>query len=55
MRPTVRAWSVLRVQKRAFSSTTPRLERYGFVGLGQMVCHSISARFLQLVGVKSPS
>lgn len=36
MRPSARAWSVLRVQKRAFSSTTPRLERYGFVGLGQM-------------------
>lgn len=36
MRPSTRVWSVLRVQKRAFSSTTARLERYGFVGLGQM-------------------
>ncbi|ORY65144.1 putative 3-hydroxyisobutyrate dehydrogenase G6G8.5 [Pseudomassariella vexata] len=30
------AWSVLRAQKRAFSSTSRRLDNYGFIGLGQM-------------------
>jgi hypothetical protein len=38
MKTTVRLWKpALRAQRRAFSSTSRRLDSYAFIGLGQMV------------------
>ncbi|KAI0132428.1 NAD binding domain of 6-phosphogluconate dehydrogenase-domain-containing protein [Xylariales sp. AK1849] len=36
MRSSSSAWSLLRAQRRAFSSSPRRFEKYGFIGLGQM-------------------
>jgi hypothetical protein len=43
MKNTLRLWRpVIRAQRRAFSSSSRRLDNYAFIGLGQMVCLSDS-------------
>jgi hypothetical protein len=43
MKNTPRLWRpALRAQRRAFSSSSRRLDNYAFIGLGQMVCLSDS-------------